>query len=292
MAGGTGFEPATTSLGGCIDWQNFRDWLTQKYSKQWASNTFWYAKKYHSMLNGSLRDLDTFSKSKKNNVLKALIALSKYLGVYEQFKLRKANHGIKWEKQDALESFLRIINSKEDDLMKWVNTCISVLDESKATFIKFVMLSGLRKSEAIKSFNMVIKLHETGKLNEYYNEELESLEHFKYSDEFLRRTKNAFFSFIPKRFIEHITTCQPISYESLRKQLNRKGLKVKLNKLRDYYGTCLVYNDIIKEEVDLLQGRIGKSIFMRHYFSPNVKDLRDRVLKALNRMIEEYLKEG
>jgi len=33
-----------------------------------------------------------------------------------------------------------------------------------------------------------------------------------------------------------------------------------------------------------LQGRVGKSIFMRHYFSPNIKDLRDRVLKAVNEM--------
>jgi len=37
-----------------------------------------------------------------------------------------------------------------------------------------------------------------------------------------------------------------------------------------------------REEVDLLQGRVGKSIFVRHYWSPAITELRDRVLKALD----------
>ena len=161
---------------------------------------------------------------------------------------------------------------------------MNVLDESQATFVKFVALSGLRKDEAIKAFNTIMQLHEKGKLSEYYNADLESLEHFKFPEKFIRGSKNVFFSFIPKEFVEHIATCQPISYESFRKRLNRKGLTIRLNELRDYYGTFMVHNGLIREEVDLLQGRVGKSIFMRHYFSPNIKELRDKVLKAVDAM--------
>ena len=45
-----------------------------------------------------------------------------------------------------------------------------------------------------------------------------------------------------------------------------------------------VHNGLIKEEVEVLQGRAGKSIFTRHHFSAAIKDLRDRVLNAVDKM--------
>jgi len=286
--GRAGLEPATFCASGikpklAIDWQDFKRWVNNKYSKTWSPTVLSYAKKYHGMLNGSLTELDTFSKAKRNNVLKALIALSKYLGIYKPFKTKIANYGIKWENQSSVEAFLRMRNAN-NDVVEWVKACMSVLDESKKTFTEFALLSGLRKGEVINAFNMIIRLHQSGKLNEYYNTELQSLEHFKYADKFLRGTKNAFFTFMPKQFIERIATCQPISYESFRKRLNRKSLTIRLNELRDYYATFMVHNGLIREEVDILQGRVGKSIFMRHYFSPNIKELRDKVLKAVDAM--------
>ena len=77
-----------------------------------------------------------------------------------------------------------------------------------------------------------------------------------------------------------------VSYDSLRKRLWHSGLNVGLNELRDYYATFVVHNGLIREEVDLLQGRVGKSIFMQHYFSPSVEDLRDRVLAGTDEMKE------
>jgi len=65
-------------------------------------------------------------------------------------------------------------------------------------------------------------------------------------------------------------------------------MKVRLYELRDYYGTFMVHKGLTGEEVDLLQGRVGKSIFMRHHFSPNIKDLRDnKILKAIDRMTRQ-----
>ena len=63
---------------------------------------------------------------------------------------------------------------------------------------------------------------------------------------------------------------------------------MRLNELRDYYATFMVHNGLIREEVDLLQGRVGKSIVMQHYFSPNIEDLRYRVLTAVDRIRQNW----
>jgi len=235
------------------------------------------------MLNGDFSELEAFSKSKKNTVLKALIVLSKYLGVYREFKLRMADYGVKFEQSNSVDAFLRMMNAKHDTL-DWVEDALKCLDKSQGLFIKFKMLSGIRTGEAINSFNTVIELNQKEKLNHYYNAELNALEHFKLPDLFLRGKKNVFFTFIKRDFVQKIAVSKPISYERLRKRLWRSELSVRLNELRDYYATFMVHNGLIREEVDLLQGRVGKSMFMQHYFSPNIKDLKDRVLTAVDRI--------
>jgi len=67
--------------------------------------------------------------------------------------------------------------------------------------------------------------------------------------------------------------------EDQKKQLT--ALKTRINELRDYYGTHLLHHGLLEQEVNLLQGRIPKSIFIRHYWSPKLSELRDRVLKAI-----------
>ena len=62
----------------------------------------------------------------------------------------------------------------------------------------------------------------------------------------------------------------------------RANLNLRINELRDYFGTFMVRHGLIKEEVDLLQGRIPPSIFIRHYWSPSFDELKDRTLKAMD----------
>ena len=299
MVGRVGLEPTTfcasetilglnlgasvetnSNLEKSLNWEDFKDWVYKKYSKTYAPNVVGYARKYHGMLGGNFRELDAFSKAKKNGVLRALISLSKYLGVYEQFRAKIKNYGVKWEGPNSLQAFLRIAKNKED-LIPWIKTCMEKLDRNYAAFIKFMLISGLRKGEAIKSWNLIIKLNRKGALKEYYNEDLESLEHFKYESLFIRGSKNVFFSFIPKFFTQEITQCSPVSQSTIRRRINKLGLKLRINELRDYHATFMIHHGLIREEVDLLQGRIGKSIFMRHYFSPAIKNLKERALNAI-----------
>ncbi len=267
-----------------INWEEFRAWAHNRYAKSWAKDVFCYAKRYHSMMTGSLRELESFSRSKRNNVMKALIALSKYLGIYTQFKTKTENYGFKWKGKSSLGSFTRMMQAGDSDVLQWCNEAVEKLSDKEATFLKFVAISGIRVGEAIKAFNLVIELNQAGRLGDYYNRELHSLEHFKYPELFLRGTKNVFFSFIPQAFIDEITACETVYYSTLRKHLKKHGLNLRFSELRDYYATFLVHHGVIREEVDLLQGRIGQSIFMRHYFSPDIEALRDRVLAAITKL--------
>ena len=86
---------------------------------------------------------------------------------------------------------------------------------------------------------------------------------------------------MPESFISEIAKSRPVAYAAMIKRLRRKDLRTRINELRDYYGTFMVRHGLIREEVDLLQGRIPPNIFIRHYWSPSFKELRERTLKAV-----------
>ena len=59
-----------------------------------------------------------------------------------------------------------------------------LLRDNERLFLKFVLVSGLRKGEAVNSFNLIIELSKQNRLSEYYNSDTEILGRFKYADFF------------------------------------------------------------------------------------------------------------
>jgi intergrase/recombinase len=240
------------------------------------------------MVNGNLRDLNTLSPSVRNQVIKCLISLSKYLGVPRQFRQKLRDYGVKLYRSDVFSSFLRMLNGSNSDVLKWYKETIEVLRGNERLLLKFLVLTGLRSSEAITSFNLIVQLVRMDKLHEYYSEELQCLEHFKYRQLFLRKTKNTYISFIPRELISQIADNELVSYNAIRKRLLRSRLKCRLDELRDFFGSFMIRHGLIQQEQDLLCGRIPGSVFIRHYWNPSFKDLRDRTLKAI-RQLEQKL---
>jgi len=240
------------------------------------------------MLSGSIRELDLLSPYVRDHAVKALTAISKYSGMYQEFRNKLKDYGVKRLRRDTFTSFLRILNNNNSDVLQRHHKAIKILRSHEKLFLRFVAITGLRKNEAIQSFNLIICLHENTDLEDYYNKELNCLEHFKFKELFLRRTKNAYISFISRQFIQRITKSDPVTYPAIIKRLKRKGLRTRINELRDYYATFMVRHGLIREEVDLLQGRIPPNIFIRHYWSPSFKELRDRTLKAVS-LLEQSL---
>jgi len=129
------------------------------------------------------------------------------------------------------------------------------------------------------SFNKVIELNNKRLLNEYYDKNLSCLLHFKYR-EFIRDSKNCLITFIKESFINEIANSKPISDRTLHNRMFRQHIKCRIKELRRYYATFLLQNKVLEGEVNLVQGRIN-SILFKHYFTPKLSELRDRIFKAL-----------
>ena len=291
-----GFEPTTTSLGGplettlftidqkalTLNWSEFHKWLDSKYAETYSKVLWCYCRKYHKLLdNNNVRKLDLLPDTIKSNVLKSLIVLSKYLGIHEEFKSKLKSHGIKTVKYNVIKSFLRILKASDSNILTWYKEASNIIRVHEQTYLKFLILSGLRKEEGINAFNKIIQLRNDDRLGEYYDNNLKCLLHFKYPETFLRNTKNVFITFITEDLLNEISNNDPVTYPMIIKRMYRKNIKCRLNELRDYYGTFLLHHGILEQEVNLLQGRIPPSIFIKHYWSPKLSELRDRIFNVL-----------
>jgi intergrase/recombinase len=151
-------------------------------------------------------------------------------------------------------------------------------------FMDFIVQTGLRLEEAVNSYNLIIDLSKEGRLNEYYNFDNEALEHYRFKSLFIRRTKKAFVSFIPRRIVEAISKEDKLTVYKIWNWIKRKGLKCRFPDVREYFATVMT-RWLNPAEIDFLQGRIGGSIFMRNYFNPVLlTDLKDRVFKGLDQL--------
>ena len=72
-----------------------------------------------------------------------------------------------------------------------------------------------------------------------------------------------YISIVPKSLIDQIAVSELVGYNAIIKRLQRRKMRSRICESRDNYGTFMVRHGLIKEEVDLLQGRIPPSIFIR-----------------------------
>jgi intergrase/recombinase len=220
--------------------------------------------------------------------MKAMVCYSKYASCYEDYKAKLKNSGIRWVTNDsAFSSFLRIVNNNHSDLGQWYSEMQKILRSNEKLFLKFALVTGLRKAEAIKSFNLIIKLHEEGRLDFYFKDGI--LEHFRYPELFFRKTKMTYISIVTGDLVVKITKSKPVSYFAIRKRIVTHKQSVRIKELRSYFATCLRQHGILAEYIDLLQGRIPKSVFARHYLK--VEDVKELVQKvnAVTATIESNL---
>jgi hypothetical protein len=89
-----------------FDFAEFSDWVRSKYAKSYSSTILCYSKKYcHFVTAENLRDLDLLPATIKNNAIKSLIVLSKFLGKHKEFSERLKSFDIKPSRTDSLMPF-------------------------------------------------------------------------------------------------------------------------------------------------------------------------------------------
>jgi hypothetical protein len=272
-------------------WQNYASWLFRTHSKAHAKEILRYSKKYQVILQkpNMASQLLLLSKDVRRVVMSSLSNLSKYLGLYDQWKHTIRNYGLKWENTNNFETFLSILNTNLEETEIWLKQVIKRLPKEYAVVLVFDTLTGLRPNEAVASCKLISDLSEKNKLNAYLDKELMMLQHFKFPELFLRKSKNAYISFITPELLELVTETKPrIKYTALDTKIGRLGFNTQTKQLRKIFATKL-RNNLPEELVDLLQGRISQTVFMKFYYKPLLLDTKEKTIKALQPIQEELL---
>jgi intergrase/recombinase len=153
--------------------------------------------------------------------------------------------------------------------------------------IKFNCLTGLRPNEALQAIRLVKSGHPT---ISYYNQDRQCLEHFRYPEIFLRHTKSAYISLVDNQLLGIAQSIRKMpTYEAIRYATTRRGLSFHMGYCRKIFASWLRQSGIAAETVDLLQGRVPRTVFARHYFTPSL-EYRQKVLdisEQLKQQIEQ-----
>ena len=264
-----------------VDWNGFKEWLNKEYKPKTAYDILWYLKRYaHCLMDKDLKPLLEFSKSKRLHCMAALSALSKFLGIHEDFLTLVKNYGLKWSVRSDDVIIARFSKSVDPNaVFDWIKQvkqrCMALRD-----FMNFMAATGLRFDEAVESYNLIIKLSKEGKLDQYYNSERGILEHYRFKEIFLRRTKKAFISFAPRELVKAISIHKPLNAVAVQTMIKRKIKKSRFGDVRELHGT-LMTKFLNEVEINFLHGRVSSSVFMTNYFNPVwIADLKDRTFKA------------
>lgn len=165
---------------------------------EYSRNTIVYAKKYYlRLLNHDFLEIRDLKETRKANTLKALSCLAKYLRVYEDFKLLVKNYRLKWSGRKVEDLIIDRITKVEnpDEIFNWINQVKQARPEP-SEFVDFMAVTGLRLAEAVNTYNLIIKLNEQGRLEEYYDVEHEVIEHLglkRFSSDTARKRSSALF---------------------------------------------------------------------------------------------------
>lgn len=185
------------------------------------------------------------------------------------------------EKRSALETIIDILNSDLGNTTNWLKQAIQELPREYGSLLIFNTLTGLRGGETCVACGLITKLSEKQQLHRYLDEGLMMLQHFRFKNLFLRRNKNAYISFASEELLGLVQETKPLlSYSALRHKLNRLNMSNKTKQLRKLYATRL-RNYLPHEIIDLLQGRVSQSVFLRFYYKPFLQDIRAKVLKGI-----------
>ncbi|NWG36016.1 integrase [Nitrososphaera sp.] len=268
-------------------WKNFKTYLLQNQNEKTAYDTFSYARRYaHVLAETNAQELLQLSDDKRKHAMKALAALSKFMGCYDMWEMLKERHQLKWSNSDGLEAFHAIINNDANYkvMMEWLKDACSKIPASYANMLLYDTLTGLRPGEAIMSIYYV-----QNELDNYLKKESMVLEHYRFKSDFIRRTKKAYISTVDDSIINVARKAGIHSYTALRMVLEERGLAMHMGYCRKIFSTHLRMSGIESELIDLLQGRTPSTIFARHYFRPDFPDEIKRIRSILSRLQETIL---
>ena len=187
-------------------------------------------------------------------------------------------------------TFKSIFDSEGDgknleSMVRWIRDVSSTLPAEYRNILMFNTLTGLRPDEAQKAIHLV-----KTRGSEYMDRDRGS-KHYQFPSTFLRQTKNAYISVVNPDILEMAkdTPNREHYYPSLRKRIEATGgFGMNMYHCRKVFATFLRNKGIEPEIIDLLQGRISSSVFVNHYYRPDINEIiTDRVRPVLDSLFDK-----
>jgi hypothetical protein len=145
-----------------IDWHKFRGWLSnKKYCRKVNADLFRYAQQFSASL--TQRDLSkvaALSDGLRPNVMKALSALAKFLGVYDEYRKLIKKYGLKWGGRKADDLIIDRLTKVEnpEEVFQWICK-VKAVRPDLTEFMDLMACTGLRLIEGgqqLQSHNKVV----------------------------------------------------------------------------------------------------------------------------------------
>jgi hypothetical protein len=233
----------------------------------------------HILQTGDASEILTFSNTKRRHVMEALVCLSKYQGTYNTWKDIKEKYQLKWTSPDSLEVFQSLFNNEKNysAMLSWLKNAIVQIPKPYANILIYNTLTGLRPAEACQSITLI-----QNDMQNYLKRDKMILEHYRYPATYIRNSKKAFISIVDDTIIKIGQEAANCGYNALRNYLVRRKLGMNMSYCRKIFATFMRTKGVEQETIDLLQGRIPKSVFARHYFRPDFENVQDKIRMSLN----------
>lgn len=293
IGGDRGFKSPTA-----LNWQQFHDFLLQRMTAKTAEDRLRYSKQYGHVLrsnnNNSIpADLLQFSPNKRIHIMKALSSLAQFTGQVEQWLAIRQRYNLTWSTgTEKIDAFTRFFNDEVtlDTLIQWLIEALHQLPAHFANVFLFCSLTGMRATECLASIKLIKEIEN---VERYYDSKNHVLRHYLFADTFIRRTKALYISIIDDEILEIARKIDKIpTLNTLKTASRRRNLRMKLKYCRKIHASYLRQKGGLEAEiVDLLQGRVPKSVFTRHYLTPS-QDWKYRVLSSVKKLQEQIVVES
>ena len=174
-------------------------------------------------------------------------------------------------------------------MLSKVREMMQVLPAHMAAVVRFACITGLRPTEVCESVRLLTCPGPRRPIS-YYNPEQQCLEHFRFPDIFLRTTKKAYISYITKESLSGIGISDCLSptptLNAITHACSRRRIPCSMHLTRKIFASWLHKSGIPDITIDMLQGRVPKSVLAQHYVRPDAT-LRQRVLDAVSQLEKE-----
>jgi hypothetical protein len=248
-----------------IKWDNYKEWLLANKQKSYANKLLRYSKRYWEY-GFSERLVLMESNRTRVEIMKAVANLTRYLDILNDTNLHE--EFTKWLKRKELHwSSRKYIDNYTLGKRLNVTEVVQKLREVPlrySNFGLFMLVTGLRTTEAMKAFNNHSKLCHDGMMELFWD----------------RRTKKA-----------NAVFCHPFLHSKINHTISRKVYYHITRKtlgfdLRDLRKLNFTINAMKIDPLlaEFMQGRRG-NVSQRHYFLPMMNEHRKKWVKVWEKIL-------